>query len=129
MKGTTYNIIKATLDGDETLGEADRNAILASCRDPTPPAVRAASAAPQAERWLSPGHAAELLSVSLRTVQRLVRSGALPSRKVLGCRRIPASALAAPVGHPDPEAEAVHWPCLKSTDPRDFGMAERTTAV
>ena len=127
MKDSTYNIVKTTLDGDETVPEAERKAILASCRNPSPPACRAEPAVPPVERWLSPKAAAGLLAVSLRTVQRLVRSGALPSRRVLGCRRIPASALAALPGHPS--NRTVQWPSRNCTHPEDSDVTESAMAV
>ncbi len=45
------------------------------------------------EGYLSPEHAAKLLDVSRRTIDRWMEAGTLPSLKIEGARRIPKRAL------------------------------------
>ncbi len=98
MKSTTLQMIRLTLDGDDSLTPAERSAILAFCRQPLhaapsdSPAPTASPAFPSSsDRWMTPAEAGEVLSLSPRTIQRLLSSGTLPSTKILGCRRIPWS--------------------------------------
>ena len=94
MQDRTIQMIELALGGDDTLSADERQAILAACRNPLAPAYRPEQSVPPLDRWLSPRETAGLLSVTLRTVQRWIQSGRLPSRRILGRRRIPASALA-----------------------------------
>ena len=116
MKEATLKMIHLTLESDDSVAEADRKAILAVCKNPLTATYPSNSANQSPERWLSRKQAAARLSVSLRTVQRLVKSGALPSRMVLGCRRIPESALA-----PGGQEDATRWTSLEPTAPGKFG--------
>jgi excisionase family DNA binding protein len=119
MRDSTYAIVRAALAGDDTVSAADRTAILSFCREPRAPAAAPAGATSlPAESWLTAPQAAKSLGVSLRTVQRLVASGALPSRMLLGCRRIPASALAAPT--------IAEWPSGRATPAGDCSQDEET---
>jgi excisionase family DNA binding protein len=95
VKESTLKMVRLALESDDTVSAALRGAILARCREPLqePPSDPVAE---PAEQWLSRRQAARMLSVSVRTVERLVKSEGLPSRRILGCRRIPASALSSP---------------------------------
>lgn len=57
--------------------------------------------------YLSAAQVAERLGISLRTVRRRIADGTLPSLKVGGAVRIPASALEIPVV-PSPPASGTH---------------------
>ena len=132
MKPTTLQMVKLAMEADDTLSPTDRQTILAVCRDPMLVATGAKQTDAPTYRWLTPKQAAAALSVSLRTVQRLVISGALPSRKVMGCRRIPSSALAgqaAPLtAMPNSVARAgfTHWHSLKTTAGSDCAPMDKT---
>jgi len=107
---------QVAIDTDDTLTADERQAILAFCREPIqPPAARHAVPL-TADRWLTRKQAAATLAVSVRTVQRLVKSGKLPSRLILGCRRIPASSLTEP-GTSD---KAIIWPSRNPTVPTNL---------
>jgi len=92
VKAATYNIVKATLDSDDTLTDAGRKAILAACRNPLPNPTRVEPHR-QAERYLRAGEAACELGISGRTLQRWMAAGTIPSLRVVGRRRIPLSAI------------------------------------
>jgi excisionase family DNA binding protein len=51
-------------------------------------------------RYLSAAEVAERLGISLRTARRRIADGTLPSVKIGGAVRVPASALGAPEGAP-----------------------------
>jgi excisionase family DNA binding protein len=108
MRASTYAIVKAAVDADDTLSDAERQAILRFCREPVlPGATHVAALA----RWISPVQAAAALSVNLRTVQRWIAAGVLPSRRMAGSRRIPADALGAlRVARRTNGADDDHWP-------------------
>lgn len=125
MKDATYNIIKATIAGDDTVTEIEAAAILRFCRAPAFAVPMPEPVASPSERWISPTRASELLSVSLRTIQRWVKSGDLPSRRVSGCRRIPESALAA---LPHTAGAADRNPFGKSTVPAGLGRPDAMEA-
>jgi excisionase family DNA binding protein len=119
VKSSTYNIVKAAIESDDTIAVDERQAIMAFCKRPVAPVH---SSLPS-ERWLSPRQAAGMLSVSLRTIQRLVSSGAVPSLTVLGCRRISESALAASLA--SPVGNAPVWPQRQPTAAGDFSQADQ----
>lgn len=96
MKPPTYQMVKLALEADDTIVDADRQHILAVCRDPALALPRPEQPSIPASRWLTPRQAAESMSMSLRSVQRLIRNGSLPSRRISGCRRIPADAIGNP---------------------------------
>ncbi len=99
MKQATFQMVGLALDADDTLSAADRQLILAVCRDPALATTRVEQPS-TATRWLTPPQAAEALSVNPRTVQRRIRDGSLPSTLIGGCRRIPSSALERLIPHP-----------------------------
>ena len=113
MKPSTFSIIKAAIEGDDSVDPDVRKAILAFCKNPFPITVPS-SVTPLVDRWLTAKEAATLLALSLRTVRRLILSGALPSRKIQGCRRIPASALAT-----EQPPQAMQTACGPSPKPTD----------
>jgi excisionase family DNA binding protein len=86
MKDSTFKMVKLAVESDETVADADRQAILAFCCDP----VRADHSSSVAEipQLLSVGHAASLLAVHPRTVWRLIRMRRLRSVMVGSSRRV-----------------------------------------
>ena len=129
MKQATFQMVGLALDADDTLSAADRQVILAVCRDPALAAVQAEKLS-AATRWLTPPQAAEALSVNIRTVQRRIRDGSLPSTRIGGSRRIPSSALERLIPHPwqpagtDPCAShnpTVPGDCARGTKMRTAG--------
>jgi excisionase family DNA binding protein len=121
VKPTTYQMVKLAVAGDDSLTDADREAILAFCKQPSLPVVQTQAPAKPPERWLTPPQAAIVLAVSLRTVRRMIASGRLPSRLLMGCRRIPSSAIAAPT--------IVEWPSGKDTPAGDCGQKNKTRSA
>lgn len=89
MKDGTYNIIKATISSDDSIPPEAKRAILEFCRNP----VTATQQSTIPEQYLPPRTVAQRLQVSLRTVQRWVEDGSISSKRIMGCRRIPESAL------------------------------------
>lgn len=114
MKSTTYKMIQLTMEADAEMSAADREAILAICREPALAVVR--NERPQAPtiRWLTPNQVADALSVSLRTVQRHIQSGLLPSRRIGGSRRIPSDV----IGNPLPSLPKMPWPVSSKSPPQ-----------
>ena len=98
MKPNTYMMIRLAVEGDDTLTESDSNAILAFCKKPVLPTVPS-EPRPVVERrepqehYFRPREVAAKLGVNLRTIQRWIQTGTLESRRVVGCRRIPLSAI------------------------------------
>jgi hypothetical protein len=98
MKPNTYMMVRLAVEGDDTLTESDRIAILAFCKKPVLPTVppeprsTAERKVPQ-EQYLRPRAAAAMLGVNSRTIQRWMRAGILDSSRICGCRRIPLSAI------------------------------------
>lgn len=89
MKNATLTVIKSVLDSDESITPETRTAILSFCRNPA-----VTSAVPQQPiTYLSPDQVAWALGLGLRTVQRMVANGTMPSRKIMSCRRIPSTVL------------------------------------
>ena len=88
MKDGTLNIIKSILDNDDSLSHENKQSILAFCKTPLVATTRTAPA-----QYLSPKEVALRLGVSLRTVQRWITTHELPSTRIGGSRRIPATAL------------------------------------
>jgi len=88
MKEGIYNILKATLDGDDSLSKEDKNAILAFCKCPKLIPTQSLSI-----KFLTPNEVVQMFGVSLRTIQRWISSGQLPSQKLGGCRRVPSNAI------------------------------------
>ena len=93
MKPNLLTAIHALLQADDSIDEPTRLMIMACCREPYPPPAQPAPAATQPERLLSPQQVSAQLAVSVRTVQRWLRDGSLPSKRLGSSRRIPASAL------------------------------------
>lgn len=112
MRDTTYSIIKASLASDDTVTEAERTVLLQYCRHPAP-VVRLPETPPCME-FLTSEEAAAKLQVNCRTVQRWMSSGKLPSRRIMGCRRILSTDFlqfvetvqAVQSFHPDPTGQA-----------------------
>ena len=73
MKPETLAAIKAILLTDPTLSDADRQAIIAACRNPSPKPDRKPPA-----KLLKVRQVAEIIGVHPKTVQRMVRRGRLP---------------------------------------------------
>lgn len=113
MKASTYNIIKTTLDGDDSLSAEERTAILRFCREPIPKPLQPAPTLP-GEHYLRTREAAAVIGVSPRTIQRWIRLGTLESRQVVGSRRIPSAALRKICGE-KPGANA-EWYLRQDTD-------------
>jgi len=88
MKDGTLSIIKMTLETDDTLSHEDRLAILAFCKSP-----KVAPAKSPPTQYLAPKEVSLRLGVSLRTVQRWITTYEMPSTRIGGSRRIPATAL------------------------------------
>jgi excisionase family DNA binding protein len=86
MRNPTYNIVKVAIESDDTIADADRQAILAFCCDP----VRADHSSSVAEipQLLSVSDAASQLAVHPRTVWRLIQMRHLRSVMVGGSRRV-----------------------------------------
>jgi excisionase family DNA binding protein len=98
MKTNTYQMVRLAVEGDDTLSDADRKAILDFCQHPvskpSPPEPRpAAERQKPKEQYLRPREAAAMLGVNSRTIQRWIQSGVLESSRICGCRRIPCSAI------------------------------------
>ncbi len=90
MKDGTLNIIKSILDNDDSVTQENKSAILAFCKNPT---ARTAPAISQPVKYLTPNQVADKLGVCLRSVQRWISTGQLPSKKLGECRRVPSNAL------------------------------------
>jgi hypothetical protein len=90
MNDSTYKIIKATIDGDNSLSAEDRADILSYCK--TPRVISATSPAQPPMIYLTPKAVASNLSVCLRSVHRWISTGQLLSKKFGECRRIPLDA-------------------------------------
>ena len=89
MKDSTYKIIEATLSADDSISSDVRQAILDLCRHPLLSGPK-----PTAARYLSLDVVADRLNVSVRTVQRMITAGKLPSTKIARCRRVAEATLA-----------------------------------
>ena len=92
MKTETLDAVKAILLTDSTVGSQHRQLILDACRHPDSVA-RKVSPVKTAVRYLSVKTVAERMDVSVRTVQRWIADGNLPSVLVRGSRRIAESDL------------------------------------
>lgn len=95
MKPETLTMIKSILTLDGTVSQAEITIILEACKNPTArldatPAP-ATGAAPTANLTLK--QTAKLMTVSLRTVQRCISAGELPSIKFRGNRRVSRTAI------------------------------------
>lgn len=88
MQDATYKAIAAILATDSSVSTEARQAILAFCRCPAP---FAPSSTPN--RFISPKEVARRLGVSLRSVQRRISTGDLPSKRFGHSRRILESAV------------------------------------
>ncbi len=88
MLATTFSAVRSILTADPSVDPPERNRLLSLLRqgrtaEPTtgnPPARTGL-------RLMRRGEVAERLSVSLRTVDRLAKAGALPKRKLPGRTR------------------------------------------
>jgi excisionase family DNA binding protein len=92
MRDNTYKMIELTLNGDDSLSQEIKSAILAFCKNPTTTAS-SAPAPTQPVKYLTPKEVAEKLGVCLRSVHRWISTGQLPSKKLGECRRVPSNAL------------------------------------
>lgn len=90
MQEGTLNIIKATLDGDNTLSKEEKAVIWESLRKPKETPVQSLPVT-----FVTPNEVVRRFGISLRTIQRWISTGQLPSRRLGGCRRIPTDALEA----------------------------------
>lgn len=91
MKDTTFNIIGQILAVDDSLGPAERQAILALCRNPDADGRIRDSADDRI--LLTAGEVAGELKVHLRTVRRHIACGRLKSVSFGGRRRVRLSDL------------------------------------
>ena len=121
MKPATIQMITLAMNADDSLTDADRQAILACCKQPFPPRAHTQTMAKPPERWLTPQETAEALSVNLRTIQRHIRDGSLPSALIGGSRRIPSGALERLVPHPWQPAGTAPFASRDPTVPGDCG--------
>ena len=85
MLQTTCDVVRAALRADPTVTPADRGRLLAALRNggTTPPAT----AAPTGPRLLRRREAAQMLAVSLRTLDTLAADGTLRRVTLPGRRR------------------------------------------
>lgn len=74
MTPQTMRAIKAILEADQSVSDADRSAILSVCRDPM---GTAGEGDPSRQRFVSPRETAKILNTSIGTVWRLARKGRL----------------------------------------------------
>lgn len=86
MLATTIEILRSGLKSDPSLTPADRSRILATIRSGAN-APKADTASTFEPRLIRRAEAARRLSCSLRLVDRLAASGALPKRKLPGRKR------------------------------------------
>ena len=86
MLDTTVDAVKAILRSDPTVGPGDRSHLLMLLRKGADSA-KPHPATPTEPRLLRRAEAAQRLSVSLRTVDKLGASGALKKRKLPGRTR------------------------------------------
>jgi excisionase family DNA binding protein len=93
MKDGTLNIIKTTLDNDETLTQEAKHSILAFCKNPQASSTTGTTANAQPVKYLTPNQVSEILGVCPRSVHRWISTGQLPSKKLGECRRVPSNAL------------------------------------
>ena len=99
MTDLTLQMIERVLKDDKTVPRPVAREIVAFCLDPAPRTPEVPASEP--ERMVSVKQSAEILSVSPRTIQRWISSKELPSRRIMGCRRISTHDLAAFAGKND----------------------------
>jgi len=93
MRDSTLGIIKMAMEADDTLSDADRQAILAVCRNPSLAGGHLPTS--RLPKLIAVGEAASLLSVHPRTVWRLIAKNRLRSVMVGGSRRVSTDVLSA----------------------------------
>ena len=87
MKTEVFNMIHGALKLDDTITAEHRTNILELCKHQAPHSAK------ESNKYLTPNEIADLLNVSLRTVQRYIKSGELSSVKFMGSRRTSEAAL------------------------------------
>lgn len=90
MKESTISIVKAVLDGDDSMSDAERELVLSFCRNH---GVVGRQVANPSDRWLTPAEVADMLTVSVRTVRRWIAGGVIASRRIGRIRRVPESSM------------------------------------
>jgi len=93
MRDNTLKMIELTLNGDDSLSQENRIAILAFCKNPQASSTTGTTANAQPVKYLTPNQVSEILGVCPRSVHRWISTGQLPSKKLGECRRVPSNAL------------------------------------
>ena len=86
MLATTLQIVKCGLQADPSLTPADRTRLMAVLRNGAS-AVKPETSSERVARIIRRREAAERLSCSLRSIDKLAASGVLPKRKLPGRKR------------------------------------------